>query len=416
MHAGEVAHRSGAHDARAIERPLVEQCPRETRQVVRGAEQPSMRDWTLKEGGILVVHLAAQQPATPGIALGGRGAGEPLFWRQIARVVHAERYEHASHEISVERLPAHALDDEPEEHGADVRVDHAGTGDRVERCRHEERTRRVRSGSQLPELAERRQSRRVREELTHRHALLVAAGPFREVALHRRVEHHAPLFHELHHRGGHAQHLGERCHVPDGIEVGRRCVRGPVDAAGTHLRQDPTTIADHSDRSREHRVPHSDGEDRAERILQRGRDHGVLRRAVARLEKPGQCDRRASMEGDPPRECASRGALDRIAASVRRDVARDPTELTDHVWIGERHHRDRSRDRDGVHPPRHMRTDGEASLAFDRAHERGKHHTLIRTEQRIETFARRRRRDPEHTRLRDECAHLGAERASRAHV
>ena len=189
---------------------------------MRAAEHARMGGHAAEVVRALVVHLAANETAAARIDLRRRDAIEQRGRRSVHRLRHLERLEHVVVQIRVERLTAHLLDESPEHVRADVAVHHDSAGQRVERRREHQLGEAVRVVRDLVVGLERRQTRRVRQQVADRDALLVRSCPRRDVPLERSVEIDAMLLDELHHRARNAQHFRQRRDVPQRVLVRRR--------------------------------------------------------------------------------------------------------------------------------------------------------------------------------------------------
>ena len=108
----------------------------------------------------------------------------------------------------------------------------------------------------------------VRDEMAHRHPLLVRARPLREIALHRRIEIDLSALDELHHRRRHADDLGERCEIPERRGRGARRLR-PVEMPCRDRHERTRVRADHGHRAGKCAVAHGVVENGLQRCAQR---------------------------------------------------------------------------------------------------------------------------------------------------
>src|SRR5581483_7185384 len=145
-------------------------------EVGRGAEQTGMTGHAAQGVRVLVVHLTAERVATWWSDLGGGNAVAERVGGAEERVRHAERLEDALVQELIERLPGDALDEEAERHGAEIGVDVAEPGLALERCGEDDVAGLLRRGGEAPEVAVRRETGAVLEELADGDRILVAAG------------------------------------------------------------------------------------------------------------------------------------------------------------------------------------------------------------------------------------------------
>ncbi len=203
----------------------------EPRQVAGGAEQAGVRGDAAQREGVLVVHLAAQDPAAPGIVLGGRDPRRQPRRRPEHGVDHAQRPEDPLAHEHVERLACDPFQDLAQEDQAQVAVERLAA--RLVDQLHPLDPLDV-GGLALELLVERRppvDARGVGQQVAHGDPVFGAAGEAGQEVPHRLVEVEPSLVDQDHRHGGGGDHLGQAGEVVDRVGGDRRRVRSVGEAA-----------------------------------------------------------------------------------------------------------------------------------------------------------------------------------------
>jgi hypothetical protein len=226
----EEPHGRIADDANAAELAAVQQHLREDGEVLRRAEETGVPGDAAEGVGVLVVHLAAQRVAARRHHFRRRDPRDERVRGTEEGVLHAERAEDALVEEDVERRARDRLDDEAQEIGAEVGVDVARPGDVGEFGSDRVAARLLGAVRDAPEIAPRRESRAVREELPDRHRVLPPAGELGDVVADVGVEVQQPLVEEDHRGRRRADDLRERGEIVDRRRrIDRGARRRPVE-------------------------------------------------------------------------------------------------------------------------------------------------------------------------------------------
>ncbi len=115
-----------------VERATVEHHLGEAGQAPRGGEDSRMRRHSAEAVGVLVMHLAVHDAASPRIALRGGDAGQERGVRPVETLVHTQRLEDFRTGEGVQIFPRYPLQNLSEEKNAEVRIDALRAGRVVE--------------------------------------------------------------------------------------------------------------------------------------------------------------------------------------------------------------------------------------------------------------------------------------------
>ena len=241
--------------------------------------------------------LRASVPLGP-LLYPSANAGFGRLRRTVRRLPQTERLEELRVEIVRVFLSRRLLDHHAEQHVPRVVVPVRGAGREVERVGRDELDDRVGRQLVVPRLCPRRRrrvavdARRVIQQLTDRH-LLSLKRELRHVLREIVIQLHAPLFHELHDRGG-RELLRDRSDLVDR--------RGGRRAPGIHVGETVRAIrqrivpANHRERRARRARFGEIGEDervgaRAERVARDGRTLGGGRREAGEHREAGEAGR-----------------------------------------------------------------------------------------------------------------------------
>jgi hypothetical protein len=213
--AREQLHGRAADDLHAVIFAAIEHHLSEDRQVSSGAEEPGVSRHAPKRERVLVVDFAAKWvPARRRYFSRRDAVAERVCWAKEG-IVHPQRSEHAAIEEFVERFTGNDFHQQAEQIGAEIRVDVAGSRACFERSADDCRTRLEGTLGDPPDVAARRQSRGVGEELANGDPVLFSAAESGKIRHDSLVEVYLLLVEENHDRGGRPDYFGERSDIVD---------------------------------------------------------------------------------------------------------------------------------------------------------------------------------------------------------